>query len=125
MRCMPNVPCVLTHSLTRSLCLPFQCSLHECSDEEWNYKETALFHSNWGQPAMTIPCFHDPSDPHRVIATRTSFSSMLQAVLWSCLCLGIGAIVWIGLCLGFCTIKTNNYDQDIPLNPKGHGSLAT
>jgi hypothetical protein len=47
-----------------------------------------------------------------VIVVRTSFPAMLQAVLWSCSCLGLGAIVWIGLCCGVCSMGVNKSDQE-------------
>ncbi|ELT92252.1 hypothetical protein CAPTEDRAFT_199975 [Capitella teleta] len=107
-------PPVITTQLYRSWSDAFhkKCSLQECSDEEWNYKQTARFHSEWGQAKTSFPCFYDPSDANIVIATRTPFSAMLQAVLWSCSCLALGAVVWIGLCCGICSMEASASDAD-------------
>jgi len=59
-----------------------------------------MFKSKWGKVGQTFSCFYNPHQPDVVILERTTPFAAVNAVVWPCLLLLIGASLWLGLCLG-------------------------
>ena len=91
----------------------FQCSVYECGEEEWNYKQMRKFNSKFGVAGQQFPCFYDPNAPNGVIVERTGFIIMVHGLLWPCACLIVGVFLWFGLCVGWWRLdnQLSEYEQ--------------
>ena len=93
----------------------FQCSVYECGEAEWNYKQVRTFNSLYGQqPGQDFACFYNPEAPEAgVIVERAGYRTMLHGLLWPCVCLGVGLFLWFGLCVGWWRLDNNisEYEQ--------------
>ena len=107
----PNYTYAFSHNIYSSL---FQCSVYECGEVEWNYKQVRKFKSHHGQPGQMFPCFYDPVNPKAgVIVERTEFITMLHGLLWPCACVGLGGFLWLGLCLGWWRLDRNLPEHEL------------